>query len=90
MQHSQFPRLLFASLYHFTVSPTMAPRSFSQEDSQLIAELHSLHKMSPKLVKAAEYAPPALPAVTVESWKMNEFKCYGFRLHFRPSHGDSF
>jgi tRNA ligase len=54
----------------------MTSRSFSQEDSQLIAELHSLHKKSPKLVKAAEYATPALPDVTVESWKMNEFKYY--------------
>ena len=68
----------------------MAPRSFSQEDSQLIAELHSLYKKSPKLVKTAEYATPALPAVTVESWKMNEFKYYGFRLYFRPSHGEFF
>ena len=54
----------------------MAPRPFSQEDSQLITELHSLHKKSPKLVKAAEYATPALPDLTVESWKMNEFKYY--------------
>ena len=38
----------------------MAPRSFSQEDSQLITELHALHKKSPNLVKAAEYATPAL------------------------------
>ena len=60
----------------YTISPTMAPRSFSQEDSQLIAELHSLHKKSPKLVRAAEYATPALPDLTVESWKMNEFKYY--------------
>ncbi|KAH8980403.1 RNA ligase-domain-containing protein [Lactarius akahatsu] len=54
----------------------MATRSFSQEDSQLIADLHSLNKKSPKLVKFVQYAAPALPDVAVESWKMNEFKYY--------------
>ncbi|KAI0260323.1 RNA ligase-domain-containing protein [Gloeopeniophorella convolvens] len=54
----------------------MAPRSFSREDSQLITDLHNLHKESPKLVKSSEYAAPAAPDVTVESWKMNEYKYY--------------
>lgn len=54
----------------------MASGPFSQEDSELVADLHSLHKKSPKLVKFVQYAPTALPDVTVESWKMNEFKYY--------------
>ncbi|KAF8257890.1 RNA ligase-domain-containing protein [Lactarius quietus] len=54
----------------------MASPSFSQEDSELIADLHALNKKSPKLVKVAQYATPALPEVNVESWKMNEFKYY--------------
>src|SRR6266404_5394853 len=60
-----------------TISHTMAAfRPFSQEDSQLIVDLHALHKKSPKLVKPSQYAAPALPDVTVETWKMNEFKYY--------------
>ncbi|KAI0250856.1 RNA ligase-domain-containing protein [Lactifluus subvellereus] len=54
----------------------MAPKSFSQGDSQLIADLHSLHKKSPKLVKPVQYAMPAVPEITIESWRMNEFKYY--------------
>lgn len=54
----------------------MTSRSFSQEDSGLIADLHSLNNKSPKLVKVVQYAAQALPDVTVESWKMNEFKYY--------------
>ena len=60
----------------YTISRTMASRSFSQEDSELIADLHSLHKKSPKLVKVTKYATPAIPDLNVESWKMNEFKYY--------------
>ncbi|KAH9025091.1 RNA ligase-domain-containing protein [Lactarius pseudohatsudake] len=45
-----------------TISPTTATRSFSQEDSQQVADVHSSNKKSPKLVKF--------------SWKMNEFKYY--------------
>jgi tRNA ligase len=54
----------------------MAPGPFSQGDSQLIAHLHSLHKKSPKLVKPVQHVAPAAPEITVESWKMNEFKYY--------------
>jgi tRNA ligase len=54
----------------------MASRPFSQEDSQLIADLYSLHAKSPKLVKPAQYAAPAVPEVTVVSWRMNKFKYY--------------
>ncbi|KAI9453840.1 RNA ligase-domain-containing protein [Lactarius psammicola] len=69
-------RGLFGTFSRRTISSTMAPRSFSQEDSELIVDLHSLHNKSPKLVKFVQYATPALPDVTVESWKMNEFKYY--------------
>jgi tRNA ligase len=51
----------------------MASRSFSQEDSDLITDLHSLHKKSSKLVK---FVQCATTDVTLESWKMNEFKYY--------------
>ena len=54
----------------------MASDPFSQDDSQLIADLHSLYKKSPKLVKPIQYAAPAIPEITVESWRMNEFKYY--------------
>ncbi len=54
----------------------MASKPFSQDDSQLITDLHSLYKKSPKLVKPIQYAAPAIPETTVESWKMNEFKYY--------------
>ncbi len=64
------------TISRYTISATMASRSFSQEDSELITDLHSLHNKSPKLVKFVQYATPALPDVTVESWKMNEFKYY--------------
>ncbi|KAF8491349.1 RNA ligase-domain-containing protein [Russula emetica] len=48
--------------------------TFSRDDSQLIADLHSLHKKSPKLVKPVKYVVPTVPEITVESWKMNEWK----------------
>ena len=54
--------------------PPMA--SFSQDDTQLIADLHSLHKKSPKLVKPVKYVVPTTPEITVESWRMNEWKYY--------------
>jgi tRNA ligase len=54
----------------------MASKPFSQNDSQLIADLHALHQKSPKLVKPIQYAAPADPEITVESWRMNEFKYY--------------
>ncbi|KAL0581130.1 tRNA ligase [Marasmius crinis-equi] len=46
------------------------------EDSALIAVLHKLAKKSPKLVKPHAYVAPADPDITVNSWKMNEFKYY--------------
>ncbi|KAI9511017.1 RNA ligase-domain-containing protein [Russula earlei] len=54
----------------------MAYKPFSHDDSQLIADLHSLHKNSPKSVKPVQYAVPAVPEITVESWRMNEFRYY--------------
>ena len=63
---------------NFTVKhliATMAPR-YSEEDSQLIADLHKLSKKSPKLVKSSTYPAPADPETIVRSWKMNEFKYY--------------
>jgi tRNA ligase len=54
----------------------MASKPFSRDDSQLIADLHSLHKKSPKLVKPVKYVVPTVPEITVESWKMNEWKYY--------------
>jgi tRNA ligase len=54
----------------------MAPPSHSEEDSQLIADLHKLSKKSPKLVKSSTYPAPADPEIIVRSWKMNEFKYY--------------
>lgn len=56
-----------------SISPTMASLSFSQDDSELIASLHSLHKKSPKLVK---FVQCATTDATVESWKMNESRYY--------------
>jgi len=52
------------------------PPIFSEEDSQLIADLHRLSKKSPKLVKSSTYSAPSSPDITVRSWKMNEFKYY--------------
>jgi tRNA ligase len=54
---------------------TMAPQ-FSQENSDLIADLHKLSSSQPKLVKSTTYAAPADPNITIRSWKMNEFKYY--------------
>ena len=54
----------------------MASKPVSRDDSQLIADLHSLHKESPKLVKPVKYVVPTVPEITVESWKMNEWKYY--------------
>ncbi|PPQ91068.1 hypothetical protein CVT25_014736 [Psilocybe cyanescens] len=50
----------------------MAP-GFSQEDSDLIAKLHTLN---PKLARSSLYNAPADPSIQVRSWKMNEFKYY--------------
>lgn len=54
----------------------MPPGPFSQVDSQLIADLHSLHAKSPKLLKPIQYAAPVAEEITVESWRMSEFKYY--------------
>jgi tRNA ligase len=54
----------------------MTSNPFSPDDSQLIADLHSLHKKSPKLVRPVKYVVPTVPEITVESWKMNEWKYY--------------
>jgi tRNA ligase len=60
----------------------MASEPFSRDDSRLIADLHSLHKKSPKLVKPVKYAVPTVPDITVESWKMNEWKYYNIPSPF--------
>lgn len=49
---------------------------FNEEDSKLIADLQHLSTKNPKLVKSNEYVAPADPNVTIQSWKMNEFKYY--------------
>jgi tRNA ligase len=60
----------------------MASGPFPQDDTQLIADLHSLHEKSPKLLKPVQYAAPAVPEITVESWRMNEFKYYAIPSPF--------
>ncbi|KAF8636330.1 hypothetical protein AX17_003621, partial [Amanita inopinata Kibby_2008] len=50
--------------------------NFDEEGSQLVTELVSLSKKSPKLVKSSEYPAPGEPHVMIRSWKMNEFKYY--------------
>jgi len=52
----------------------MASKTFSQDDSQMIAGL--LHKKLPKLVKPVKYVVSTVPEITVESWRMNEWKYY--------------
>jgi tRNA ligase len=54
----------------------MASKPFLRDDSQLIADLHSLHKKSPELVKPVKYVVPTAPEIVVESWKMNESNYY--------------
>ncbi|KAG6856323.1 hypothetical protein H0H87_005524 [Tephrocybe sp. NHM501043] len=49
---------------------------YSEEDSQLIADLYRISNKSPKLVKSSSYQAPADPTIIVRSWKMNEFKYY--------------
>jgi len=61
----------------------MASKPFSRVDSQLIAALHSLHKESFKLVKPAKHAVPTGPEITVESWRMNEWKYYDIQSPFQ-------
>lgn len=56
--------------------PAMASKPFSQDNSQLIADLHTLHKKSSKLVKPIQYVVSTDPDITVESWRMNEWKYY--------------
>ena len=45
-------------------------------DSELVQRLHDVSKKNPKLIKSSTYVAPALPEVTIRSWKMNEFKYY--------------
>lgn len=52
------------------------PPKYDPSDSELITALHRLHKKSPKLVRSSKYEAPEDPSITVESWKMNEFKYY--------------
>ncbi|KZV62827.1 hypothetical protein PENSPDRAFT_657792 [Peniophora sp. CONT] len=47
---------------------------FNPADNELIHSLHHLHKKSPKLVRSSKYNPPSWPELTLESWKMNEYK----------------
>ncbi|KAJ7594862.1 RNA ligase-domain-containing protein [Mycena floridula] len=55
---------------------TMAHPATTEEDSQLIADLHRLAKKNSKLVKSTTHQAPGDPNVTVRSWKMNEHKYY--------------
>lgn len=55
---------------------TSLPPKYNPSDSELISALHRLHKKSPKLVRSSKYEAPEDPSITVESWKMNEFKYY--------------
>ncbi|TDL22055.1 hypothetical protein BD410DRAFT_771066 [Rickenella mellea] len=48
----------------------------SEADSSLISALVKLSQKAPKLVKSSDYKAPALPDVTITSWKLNEFKFY--------------
>lgn len=56
-------------------SSSFAPK-YNDADNKLINALHRLHEKSPKLVRSSKYNPPAWPELTLESWKMNEFKYY--------------
>ena len=60
----------------------MASIPFSLDDSQLIADHHSLHKKLPKLVKPLKYVVFTDPEITVESWKTNVWKYYNILSPF--------
>ncbi|TFK70668.1 hypothetical protein BDN72DRAFT_525109 [Pluteus cervinus] len=47
---------------------------FSQEDSRLISQLFGISKSNPRLVRSSEYKIPAEPDITINSWKMDEYK----------------
>ena len=53
----------------------MAP-SQSDADHKLVCDLLDASKRNRKLVNSSTYSAPALPEVTVRSWKMSEFKYY--------------
>ena len=48
----------------------------NETDHKLVSDLFALSKRAKKLVNSTEYHPPAIPEMTVRSWKMNEFKYY--------------
>ncbi|KAL4068638.1 RNA ligase-domain-containing protein [Scleroderma yunnanense] len=54
----------------------MSESRFNEEDSRLVADLYRLSKKSPKLVRSHDYDAPSDPAISITSWKMNEFKYY--------------
>ncbi|KAM6492799.1 RNA ligase [Amanita muscaria] len=56
--------------------PAYERPDLNHEASKLIADLVSLSKKSPKLVKSSRYPAPSESNVLVTSWKMNEFKYY--------------
>lgn len=64
------------SLYRLRFSTMPGRNPHSQEDSELISDLHALSKKNPKLVKSVTYDAPADPSIQVSSWRMNEFKYY--------------
>ncbi|THH10619.1 hypothetical protein EW145_g1197 [Phellinidium pouzarii] len=45
-------------------------------DHELVRKLMTLSKKDKKLVHSSTYCAPADPAITLRSWKMNEFKYY--------------
>ena len=54
----------------------MSETLFNEEDSKLVSDLYRLSKKSPKLVRSHTYDAPSDPAISITSWKMNEFKYY--------------
>ncbi|VDB82985.1 unnamed protein product [Peniophora sp. CBMAI 1063] len=59
-----------------SASTSSLASKYNPDDSSLINTLHRLHNKQPKLVRSSKYNPPSWPDITIESWKMNEFKYY--------------
>jgi len=59
-----------------------SPRGGSRKTTHSSSSTFTVYKKSPKLVKPVQYAAPAIPETTVESWRMNEFKYYAIPSPF--------
>jgi tRNA ligase len=57
-------------------SSQIMPPTYNSADYQLISELRAIEKRAPKLVRSSVYPAPAEPFISIQSWKMNEFKYY--------------